>query len=243
MPQYPLQPGWCNVSDGVLVFYIFECKCHEDLELTWLDYRISRLVFCVALYWQTGNKYEYLYKYDLYLLVTWSLLDRNANTIAHQQTARCAKGTRCEIRQEQQLANEFVEDTTLTIRNIEIEKVDTFKYLGRPLSAKSNEVPAINQNLREANKTWGLIRNLLKREGSDIKTSSTFYKTIVQSTLLYGAETWDTPADTLHPIEHSHNYVAWHLTNRHIRKIPNTELWVYDKISSISSSKLFPLFL
>jgi hypothetical protein len=131
------------------------------------------------------------------------------------------------------LANEFAEDTTLTICGIEIEKVDTFKYLGRPLSATSNEIPAINHNLRKAKKTWGRIRNLLKREGSDVKTSATFYKTIVQSTLLYGAETWDTPADTLQPIVTFHNYVARHLTNRHIRKIPNTEIWVYPNMVEV----------
>jgi hypothetical protein len=89
----------------------------------------------------------------------------------------------------------------LIINNLTVQNVDTFKYLGRLLTATSNDVPAINHNAREAKKTWGRIRNLLKCEGADKRTKANFYKTIIQSILLHAAKTWQTPEEFIRPIK------------------------------------------
>jgi hypothetical protein len=93
----------------------------------------------------------------------------------------------------QQYANKLAENTNITINHQPLENIDTFKYLGRPMSATSNDIPAVNYNLKKSKKTWGRIRILSNREGADKKTSTNFYKTIIQSTLLYGSETWQLP--------------------------------------------------
>jgi hypothetical protein len=80
-------------------------------------------------------------------------------------------------------------------------------------------------------KSWGRIRILLKREGADQRTMANFYKTIIQSTLLYAAETWHLQQNAIAPIEVFHNYVIRHLSNRNIRKMPNSEIWIYPNMA------------
>jgi hypothetical protein len=113
--------------------------------------------------------------------------------------------------------------------------VDTFKYLGRPLSATGNDMVAIKYILSKARKTWGRFSTILKREGADIKTIANFYKAVVlvQATLLYGSDTWHIPKNALIPLESFHNKVARYISHQHIRKIHNTEIWVYPDMNRV----------
>jgi hypothetical protein len=160
------------------------------------------------------------------------LLGSNIHTPRHRRSQTCIDGTLRHLKRLQQQANEYAEDTVLQIQDLPIANVDTFKYLGRMLSATSNDTPAIQHNIMKAKKTWGRIRTLLKREGADKRTATNFYKAIVQSTLLYASETWQTTQDALQPLMVFHNMVARHLSNRHIRKIPNTDIWVYPDMDA-----------
>jgi hypothetical protein len=87
----------------------------------------------------------------------------------------------------------MAEISTVTINNVTITNVDTFKYLGCPLTATSTDLTAVNTNLQKSRKTWGRISTVLKREGADRKTMANFYKTVVQASLLYASETWKLP--------------------------------------------------
>jgi hypothetical protein len=49
-------------------------------------------------------------------------------------------------------------------------------------------------------------------EGADQRIMANFYKTILQSSLLYAAETC-------------------HLSNRHFRKMPNSNVWIYPNMA------------
>jgi hypothetical protein len=131
----------------------------------------------------------------------------NTFTEQHTQSNVCLRGTLRHQHRLQQQANEIAESIDININNQAIEHIETFKYLGRIMSATSNDIPAVNHNLKKSKITWGRIRILLKREGADKKTSLNFYKTIIQSTLLYGAETWQLPQHGVQPLEVFHNYV------------------------------------
>jgi hypothetical protein len=55
----------------------------------------------------------------------------------HRNSQTCRDGTIRHQRRLQQLQNETAESSDILINNIIIEHVDTFKYLGRQLSATS----------------------------------------------------------------------------------------------------------
>jgi Reverse transcriptase (RNA-dependent DNA polymerase) len=81
----------------------------------------------------------------------------NAHTAEHQHTENCIPGTIRHHRRLQQYHNEIAEQTAIMINEQPVENVNTFKYLGRHLSATSNDIPAIMHNLKKAKKTWGRI--------------------------------------------------------------------------------------
>ena len=66
----------------------------------------------------------------------------------------------------------------------------SFKYIERFLTASYDDWPAMVVDLRKARSRWSQFYRLLRREGSKPPTSGTFYKAVVQETLLFGSETW-----------------------------------------------------
>ena len=62
-----------------------------------------------------------------------------------------------------------------------------FKYLGRILTTSDNNWPAVVANLRKARRDWTRLFRILRQEGAYPWTSGTFYKVMVQATLLFGA--------------------------------------------------------
>ena len=50
--------------------------------------------------------------------------------------------------------------------------------------------PAVLSNIRKARQVWGCIGNFMRGEGEDPSVSEKFYHVVVQSVLLFGAETW-----------------------------------------------------
>ena len=71
-----------------------------------------------------------------------------------------------------------------------LEKVMAFKYLGRILMASDNNWLEVVANLQCARKHWGWLYWILGWEGADHQTSGTFYKAVVDVTLLFSVETW-----------------------------------------------------
>jgi hypothetical protein len=167
-------------------------------------------------------------------------------SIAHQprhyNSTTCAKGTLRNQHRLQQYYNEVAEQTTIQISGTDIEKVDIFKYLGRQLSATGNDSTAVKHNLQKARKVWGRISIILKCEGADKLTMTNFYKAVVQSTLLYGSETWVLTTDLIAQLTAFHHRAARYITHRHIRQLPNTEIWVYpDMPRTLEEINLLPI--
>ena len=65
-----------------------------------------------------------------------------------------------------------------------------FKYLGRVLTESDDDWTSVVANMRKAQRWWSCLPRILWREGADPQTSGTFYKVVVQVTLLFGVETW-----------------------------------------------------
>ena len=82
------------------------------------------------------------------------------------------------------------EDVSFTVNGIKLDQVTNFVYLGRRLDQSDNDTPCIELNIMKARKQWGRIAGLLKREGASSVVIARFYSTVVQSVLLYGADSW-----------------------------------------------------
>ena len=108
----------------------------------------------------------------------------------------------------------------------EIKRVREFKYLGRILSEKDDDSPAIEANLRKARAKWAMFKKLLTREHMSRKVMGYFYKAIVQSILLFGAETWVVSEKNMRKLRSFHRRCARIIVNRHITcKSDGTWFW------------------
>ena len=60
--------------------------------------------------------------------------------------------------------------------------------MGRNLDQSGNDCLEIRRNIRRAQKIWGRLEKILRREGADTQVSAIFYRAVVQAVLLFGAE-------------------------------------------------------
>ena len=122
-----------------------------------------------------------------------------------------------------------------------LERVRSFRYLGRILSDNDDDSPCIQENLRRARQRWNCIAKILKAEGANAKCMSKFYMTIVQAVLLYGADTWVIKKQDMDRLRSFHKRALRYMTGEHIRqKGDNT--WEYpDHQDLLKKCSLFPI--
>ena len=70
-----------------------------------------------------------------------------------------------------------------------IEGVERFKYLGRILDWSDYNWAEVLRNVGKACRVWNRLGKLLRREGAKPRVFAMFYQAVVQSVLLFGAET------------------------------------------------------
>ena len=67
--------------------------------------------------------------------------------------------------------------------------VTSFKYLGRVISSANNDWPELVQNLAKARLVWQRLTRVISRVRAAPWVSGFSFKPMVQSVLLFGAET------------------------------------------------------
>ncbi len=72
-----------------------------------------------------------------------------------------------------------------------LECVKVFKYLGRMVNIHDEDRPAVRAQLRKARACWNWIARILDGENASPRVCRKFFKSIVQSVLLYCSETWN----------------------------------------------------
>ena len=70
-----------------------------------------------------------------------------------------------------------------------LEMVSAVKYLGRVLTSSDDDWKEVVKHMRKVWRRCARLKMILGWEGSYPHTSGTFYKVVVQETLLFGAET------------------------------------------------------
>ena len=163
------------------------------------------------------------------------------NMKKHQDTRTCISKSK-EI-QDEQIAEVTPDDqaptiqedsvtvelgTTFTVFGELIETVKEFKYLGRIVTDTDDDKATVVLNLNKAGKAWGQLHCLLSHEKKrNFRTAVYIYRSMIESVLLYGSETWVLKGSTtLHRLEIFHRRCARFLTGQFIHPQENGE-WVY----------------
>ena len=77
---------------------------------------------------------------------------------------------------------------------------------------------AIESQLVKARGVWGRIGKVIKKKSfSNPRVMSIFYKVIVQTVLLYGAESWVLNTHSRNKINSFHHRCSRYITGKHIR--------------------------
>ena len=69
-----------------------------------------------------------------------------------------------------------------------LEKVESFRYLGRILAQDDEDVRAVRSQIKKARGTWARVGQVLQADNTLPKVSAMFYKAVVQSVLLYSSK-------------------------------------------------------
>ena len=145
-------------------------------------------------------------------------------------TAQCKKGAEQKQR--------WLADTD-TRENLEqafhayrktMQLVSEFRYFRRLLRATDDDWPAVAVNIRKARVSWGHLAQVLGMEGVDPKVSRSFYTTVTQQVLLFGAETWVRTRKMEQALDAFHRRVARRLTGKQPRRERDGQ-WFYPSLA------------
>jgi esterase/lipase superfamily enzyme len=106
-----------------------------------------------------------------------------------------------------------------------LEKIESFRYLGRILAQDDEDVWAVRSQIKKARGTWARVGQVLQADNTPPKVSAMFYKAVVPSVLLYGSKTWNLTTTALVRLE---GMAKVHKP----RRGPN-HVWVYPATSDV----------
>ena len=108
----------------------------------------------------------------------------------HRRTAQCKKVVE---QNRQRLSTEEeggVSSRAFSAYGRPLDMVTSFKYLGQVISASDGDCPEVIRNLDKAQAVWQRLMRILSREGAAPWVYGFFFKAMVHSMLIFGAETW-----------------------------------------------------
>ncbi len=83
---------------------------------------------------------------------------------------------------------------------------------------------------------------MLGREGATPRISGMFYKAVIQSSLLFGCETWTVTRPMLKALEGFHHRAAHRITGKVPRYLASQDRWVYPPIEdALNEVGLYPI--
>ena len=152
---------------------------------------------------------------------------------SHYSSALCAEGRDRRRRRAALEDSRLSQERVFYARGVALETVPVFKYLGRHLSQDNSDWPAVLYNIKKARKRWAMVRKVLVRDRASPRVSGYFYNAVVQSVLLYGAETWVLTDPLIRRLDAFHHGVARQITGRRARFCRATSEWLATPIAEV----------
>ena len=101
--------------------------------------------------------------------------------------------------------NSVAPQPAISIDDVELKAVDSFKYLGSMISVDGSLDKEIASRISKASQALGRLRNrLLNHHNVTLDTKLKVYRAVVPSSLLYGCETWTVYRRHLKQLERFH---------------------------------------
>jgi len=155
-------------------------------------------------------------------------------TVSHRESRRCQLGRVRKRKRELEIGQlRALESTAFKVADSVLENVETFLYLGRVVTATTQDWPAVARNITRARKRWGRFSMLLRREGASPRVSGLFYKAVVMSALLYACETWVISKPILKALEGFHHRAARGIARMPFRYFPDEDRWERPPVANV----------
>jgi hypothetical protein len=152
----------------------------------------------------------------------------------HAATKLCREGREKKVQREAAADAARALNVVFTAYDVELERVEVFKYLGRLLAMDDNDVQAIRANLKKARKCWKMLSRFLRAENMDARVCGMFYKAVVQAVLLFGSETWVLTPSAMKVLAGFHIRSAYRMARvNKPRKDPRTGVWTYPSTALV----------
>ena len=114
-----------------------------------------------------------------------------------------------------------------------LEKVESFRYLGRILAQDDDDTRAVRSQIKKARGIWARVGHVLQADNTPPKVSAKFYKAVVQSVLLYSSETWNLTKTVLARLEGFHIRAAYRMAKKHKPRKGLNQVWVYPATEDV----------
>ncbi len=145
----------------------------------------------------------------------------------------CQQGVERRTQRDSAIASALALRQLFYVEGEVLERVKSFRYLGRILAQDDEDIRAVRNQIKKACGTWARVGQVLQTDNTPPKVGAMFYKAVVQSVLLYGSETWNLVKTTLAWLEGFHIRAAYRMAKKHKpRKGPN-HVWVYLATSNV----------
>ena len=95
--------------------------------------------------------------------------------------------------------------------------------------AGDDDWPAVAGNLAKAQRSWGRLHRILRREGATPRILGSFFKAVVQQVMLFRAETWVVTPKMERALRGFLHGAVRRLTGRQARRAKNGE-WYYPSL-------------
>ena len=154
---------------------------------------------------------------------------------------QCADNVRRNPQRERRRDVLQAQSRTFTIDGDVLEKVDGFRYLGRPISHVDSDQSALLHNLKKARKRLALILRLLVREGASPYVGGKFYIAAILSVLLYGLESWVWTQLMLKAVVGFHNRADRRLAGRPPKRLQDGTFEYCPAMEALLASGLRPI--
>ena len=71
-----------------------------------------------------------------------------------------------------------------------LESAEKLPYLGRTITYNNSKWEDLYNNLRKAQRRWGMVLRVLVKAGATVRARVTMHREAVQMVLLYRSESW-----------------------------------------------------
>ena len=101
---------------------------------------------------------------------------------------------------------------SLQINTEVLPPLEVFPYFGRTIAFTNSNWPVVYQNLRKAQRRWGMIARVLVKTGATVRAHWMMYKAVAQSLILYSSEIWVVMEAMIKILEGFHHRTARGIT-------------------------------